>query len=513
MSKSIFFYYSPDFQDLSDLLTVYRDYVNGKWVSKLSGTPYKSIFDLKCECGCNASMISVDIRYKPLECPRCGSDNSVYLDKKYSNKMFNLKFKLDERDGRNFYLSSERCKVLFKKDGSTVIKSLGYDKFEFIDGKVSVNDFKGNRVDTGVYYGKINPFERWRIKRGLNISDIIKVISKDEEELRYLLFLYNNLLERSRNYYDRSRSIVYALEYNYKNSFIEKMYKSNLNEKMVVYAIDNVDTFDIGAKKLHQIFKVPKSGMRIVNHMKSMYFSDIRSINNFLTTLDGTRLNVMMNIVEEETLVSNLRIIDFIDYIIKLHEVCGYNNIEALTSYLCRRTKLEQGLDNPVESARLLYDYINIMKNELNFEYERYPKSLKKVHDLAVMNYNVLKKKLEESKFLEAVEKEDYKSLEFEGEFLSVVSPKKVDDVVLEGQTLSHCVASYVKDIANNLCKILFVRQTKYKNDSYMTVEVRNNEIKQFKGSSNRKASEFDLEFIKKWAEEKNLNLREINQL
>lgn len=479
-------------------------------------TPYTKIYDFECECGCKATMISTqEIVKSKCECPQCHSKNIVEFDKKYKSKMFNAKFELTSKDGKNFTISSTRYKALFNRNKDLItIKELGIDEISFVDGKFSISDYRDKEYDE--YHGNVKDIQNWLKRKGIKAVDLMHVIAKDEDEFIYLSFLYSSFKAKNNRSYYGEPCIFTALKKDYYNPVIEKLYKAGIKQRL----ISDIDrySFNIGysengdkKKKLHQMFGVPKYAMRLVRNMTSYYSHEKTLLLRICEKIDGNNFNMIMDIIETETLMSNYNVLDLLEYICKLKDL-GYSNLQSLTNYICRRTKLEQGLDSPIESARLLKDYVSIMQ-ELNFNPEKYPASLKKVHDIAVMNKNALSKTADNSRFMEKIVEDEYVGLEMEDKMFSVITPKSSDDLIKEGESLSHCVASYVKDVANGLCKILFLRFTKEPEESYMTIEVRNNEIKQFKGVSNRRASDLDLEFISKWAEKKNLVLRNFSSL
>ena len=87
-----------------------------------------------------------------------------------------------------------------------------------------------------------------------------------------------------------------------------------------------------------------------------------------------------------------------------------------------------------------------------------------------------------------------------------ILAPESPDDLVKEGNQLSHCVASYVKDVINGRCKIYFLRNKGEDIDKpLVTIEIRGMNIRQAKGKSNRPVTPEQKEFITKWAREKDL--------
>ena len=67
-----------------------------------------------------------------------------------------------------------------------------------------------------------------------------------------------------------------------------------------------------------------------------------------------------------------------------------------------------------------------------------------------------------------------------------------------EGDTLNHCVASYIKRVIDGECLIYFLR--KDKEESLITFEVRHNTIVQVRGLHNRKPTENEQQALKEFA-------------
>lgn len=508
MSNICFLYPKTEFDEDVSVITE-RNWSTNKHEVKPVGTLYKQIYEQKCQCGCRSTFIGINDAVNFIKkCPQCGSENFVELDKKYSSKMFNATYNLVSKEGKNFNISSTRHKVLFKKDDSIVVKDIGEDNVIFEKGIMKIVDYRGV-----TYYSNSsnNNVKSFMTKREIREHDILRVLSGGDAELyAYYLFLHEHFKKHGKHYY-KERNLEYALYMDSAYSEIERLYKAGINHKLIVDIIQNIHRYDRSGKKLHQFFKTQKVAMRLIKKQGYLGYGTIDNINKALKVIDGNTFNKILDIMDEETIWDNYDQVDLLNYFVRLKEV-GYKNVEHLANYICRRTKLEQGFDNPVESARYLYDYASIMK-ELNFNIDKYPVSLKKVHDIAVMNKNALSKSVQSEKFTSVVNDESYKGLELKGKVVSIVSPKEPDDVIKEGQSLSHCVASYVKDIANGLCKILFLRFTNAPEQSYMTIEVRGNEVKQFKGISNRRATQMDLEFLENWAKKRNLVIRNVSSL
>ena len=184
---------------------------------------------------------------------------------------------------------------------------------------------------------------------------------------------------------------------------------------------------------------------------------------------------------------------DFVEY-----------DLDQLFRYLTDSLYTYQGISNVYDGTILLFDYLD-MSNKMNVAFEKYPKSLKLRHDLAMKNYKVLLSAEQTKKFLQAVSEEAYKRLTFVQPDYSVIIPEKPEDVVYEGSYLSHCVGSYIDKIANEKVKILFLRKTGREGKPLVTLDVRGNSLTQAAGCGNRRLSAEEAAFVKKWAAIKKL--------
>ena len=147
------------------------------------------------------------------------------------------------------------------------------------------------------------------------------------------------------------------------------------------------------------------------------------------------------------------------------------------------------------------------------------------LHDRLTELYNTAQlKKREQAEtenqkmYNERIKKE--KLLDFEYEMddneRCVVCPKNLTEVILEGQSLSHCVGSYTSSIAKGLETILFLRKKNFKNTSYATIDIAYNrstklwDIRQVHTRSNGPITEEDASFLRKWAANKGINVHSV---
>jgi hypothetical protein len=89
----------------------------------------------------------------------------------------------------------------------------------------------------------------------------------------------------------------------------------------------------------------------------------------------------------------------------------------------------------------------------------------------------------------------------------AIIIPECVKDIIKEGDSLSHCVASYVDDVIKEKCRLVFLRYRETPEESLITIEVRNGVVRQVKGKGNRRPIVEEIEFVKAWAKKKELEI------
>lgn len=92
------------------------------------------------------------------------------------------------------------------------------------------------------------------------------------------------------------------------------------------------------------------------------------------------------------------------------------------------------------------------------------------VHDLLTKIFNQHKMQINKAKFKKA--KNCYEKFLFKDENFVLRLPETNDDLVREGATLNHCVASYTNAFMENRSAILFIRRNDAPDEPYYTMEV-----------------------------------------
>ena len=95
--------------------------------------------------------------------------------------------------------------------------------------------------------------------------------------------------------------------------------------------------------------------------------------------------------------------------------------------------------------------------------------------------------------------------------------PQKIKDLTDEGRFLGHCVGTYVKQIIDGECFILFVRKNDDLNTPYLTVELKDTSYKsyyiyQIQGINKRtNLTDEEIEFFKEISSKFNIGLKNSN--
>lgn len=126
-------------------------------------------------------------------------------------------------------------------------------------------------------------------------------------------------------------------------------------------------------------------------------------------------------------------------------------------------------------------------------EYVLFPPDLSKAHDRLFKEYKELQNKQEQERLRKESEKiqkilqevGSAEPLAMKSKKFMIVVPKTASDIKLEGQTLHHCVGTYVERVAKGQTMILFVRKVTEPDVPYFTMEWREHRVIQCRGRNN----------------------------
>lgn len=452
-------------------------------------------------CSCGVSQILKKI-YNDVTCEGCGNTTFTWLS---GDRALYPYIEILEKSGKGFKAKRTNLSLFHDKDSySLKIKRnmVQVLKYDLVNNEIRL--WK-NGVEHKLNKGNYERNQSYvRFFNEIDDKEFLKLISV-EETRSFFEMVYNKL---SRGQYWTSPNRIYrglskSFEFKYmlilSNAGFENVERFNKRGHYGIRA--DINSNGTNPK---DILRIPKFVLKYFKEDNSLGLFELKQVQDALTKVDGNRLRELFEIVKDESTISDLCIC--LDTLIEIHNKYNYTNLKKLALYLFREIRMNQGITSPQEGATLLLDYIN-MSTKLGQDYEKYPKSLKKNHDVTALNYKVKESEIKRREFKEKVESEIYKSLEIKDKEYSIISPTEIDDLIREGNELSHCVASYVDSIINDRCNIYFMRNTKNLTIPLATIEVRGGNVRQARGYANRHLTEQEREFVSKWADKKKLAL------
>lgn len=345
-------------------------------------------------------------------------------------------------------------------------------------------------VEEKTSWSELQPLER--IKDGEFVNTLYGVNYEGRYDLREL---------RERNLCNKSFEIILKTS---PKEIMDDLLKLNLEQALPIYKIIGVSQetynkavergvirtlFDnrdyIGGKKneTYGINKTESEWFETIDEMKhyeeDLQFYNIDYSGGYYYGRNGSLLETLLSsYANEEVFKDNYSFGKFANYVINETINQGYNRVRDFINEL--------------------RDYLRMCKQD-DIKPTLYSSYLKQTHDITSRNHNVKVEKENEETF-----KSRYKDFkEYKGKFYSVIAPKDSNDLKKEGDTLNHCVASYIKRVIDGECLIYFLR--KNKEESLITFEVRHNTIVQVRGLHNRKPTENEQQALKEFAKYRKL--------
>lgn len=141
-----------------------------------------------------------------------------------------------------------------------------------------------------------------------------------------------------------------------------------------------------------------------------------------------------------------------------------------------------------------IHDYASMMK-KISAKFDKYPRHFLTTHQIACRNYNRLKVQFDEEMFKKRIDKGMEKTF---GNYCFIY-PENTQDIKDEAVQQNNCVASYINDVINGRCHILFLRKKDDIQKSLVTIEVRQGKIVQALQRFNHPLNEEQQEAVDKW--------------
>ena len=142
----------------------------------------------------------------------------------------------------------------------------------------------------------------------------------------------------------------------------------------------------------------------------------------------------------------------------------------------------------------------------------KYPNNLVQMHHNRTAVLKEIEREKQRLKDLEQKEKDkaiyaSHKDLAYapRKEEYCIIVPECADDVVEEGNKMSHCVGGYIGRISREETFIVFMRRKKFEDVPFITVEIRDGKLCTALGHSNRRLDNEEKIFLQKYADKKDL--------
>lgn len=339
-------------------------------------------------------------------------------------------------------------------------------------------------------WSNIEPLSR--IKDNLFINTLYGVDYKGKYNLKEL---------RERNLCNKSFEIILKTS---PKEIMDDLLKLNLEQALPIHKIigvsletynkavergtirvlfDNREYINGSKNEQYGVNKTESEWFETIDEMKhyeeDLQFYNIDYSGDYYYGRNGSLLGTLLSsYAEEEVFEDNYSFGKFANYVINETINQGYNRIRDFISEL--------------------RDYLKMCKQD-NIKPTLYSSYLKQTHDITSRNHNV---KVEQEN--EEIFQSRYKDFKpYRGKKYIVVAPKNSNDLKKEGDTLNHCVASYIKRVIDGECLIYFLRIDK--DESLITFEVRHNDIVQVRGLHNRKPSISEVQALKDFAKYRKL--------
>ena len=387
--------------------------------------------------------------------------NKVYMRAYYATKSY--------KDSLTPNVSlSERARYLLEPGSSRVWLnrwSSGY--YDFTECKNPIEPFTNQMYQAGGIYHIVNKF------------------SIEETFLKY---------SQVRKFFDECGGYtIKYLQYYARHPQIEMFMKLGFIEfvkHMVLYNSPNKKIVNWNAKNLGDAFK----------KLTKQQIKELSSCSDYVNTLKT--YNKLISMKNTVTITEANTIIEKFSYILEdILKIAKDKNqpVMKIYRYLLKCTPKNQQV---TASGTTWRDYI-YAADKLNYDFTDqqvlYPKKMKSAHDNAIKN--VKYKEVEEANMgLKKRTEILIKRYSFENEEYFIKIPESTQEIIDEGQALSHCVGGYAVRHSEGTTTILFLRRKDEPDKSLYTIEVWDKTVHQIQGFKNKTPlTKSAKEFFEKW--------------
>jgi len=266
--------------------------------------------------------------------------------------------------------------------------------------------------------------------------------------------------------------------------YIENLMKNGFymlaKEIMTAHAWKKI-SIDKSKRRLHELLRVSKHGLKCLQEMK----------------VDGEKLDV----------VQQLDAIGYSKYdtafIAELQKEWGDKAPKYIANILPHTSHLKAMRYAGTLKNRETSDWLDYAKMAVEIGYDMrkehaiFPRKLKKAHETVTWAHREMMAKTSESDFAPHVPRLKACEWQPENSQFQLVAPQTALEIVNEGHSLNHCVHDYIKRVIEGTCEIMFLRQKDKPKKSYVTVEIRDKKVQQYRGVNNDAPPKSVCDFVK----------------
>lgn len=319
---------------------------------------------------------------------------------------------------------------------------------------------------------------------------------KEYFEDENMWFMFRDICKK-----ENCNTLIRALGEFYKYKNFEQIYSAGLKVFMTPSEYGYNGNFD------YTIKDIPKGLRRICK--ENNFYLDNRMVQSYLQNPDIYNAVFFIKDEYKGLKKTNLKLLTESKtqntlFLVWLHDCFGYN-IRDLARYF-DYLKTEFKMRNMQNMIKEYKDYVK--KSFYVYEvFEKYPKNFAEAYQQVSITYKDMKKEqrnkaakklAEQRRQLEKAYFEKHIKHEYEIEYKDYVFiyPKSAEEIRKEGRNNHNCVATYIQNVIEHRCDILFLRKKDAPNKSLVTIEVRNGKIVQARRVCNSDITEEDKEAI-----------------
>ncbi|MCS1383241.1 PcfJ domain-containing protein [Lysinibacillus sphaericus] len=270
-----------------------------------------------------------------------------------------------------------------------------------------------------------------------------------------------------------------------------------------IYGHKTFSAINWSQSKLHHIFKMSKQDFQLLRednlvfslyHTKEFLFK-AWVIQQWRKEKSKMNIDELQNYMKSFAVIDDMKTLNFIRKFASIHRLFNYANkqFEKDEKHFIRRHQvLITWRDYLMDCQRLKIHIDDAII---------FPKSLRKAHEETIKRVKHYEDELMRKKAKERYEK--IKHYEFELGQLKIVVPYTPKEIIDEGNKLSHCVGGYAQRHVDGKTTILFIRNIKEPDESFYTLEVKNEKVLQVRGVKNKPATEDVQTFIEEFKKQK----------